>query len=98
ASGEISVLPAFPGNVFRPGGVVRPAFSFWEYEHGRWKCAVSSNQRHLDGIHFQFRLAMAAGGGACVCWKAEAIEDRAKRQYSHEEHGNVEVTQLRSGR
>ena len=50
------------------------------------------------GIHLQLRLAMAAGGSTRVPRKAKAVEDRAKRHESHEQHSQVKVTQLGRGR
>src|SRR3977135_1565405 len=47
-----------------------------------------------DGVDFELRLAMAAGGGSRVWCEAEAVEDRGKRQDGHEENGNVEVAEL----
>ena len=59
--------------------------------------SLRPSPRASYGIHFQLRLAMAAGGSACVRRKAEAVEDRAERHESHEQHSQVKVAQLRRG-
>lgn len=44
-----------------------------------------------DGIYFQFRLAMAAGGGARVRRQAKTIDDGAKRDHCHNQESEMEV-------
>jgi hypothetical protein len=50
-----------------------------------------------DGVDFELRLAVAAGGGSRVWWEAEAVEDGAKCQDSHEKDSKVEVAELGHG-
>jgi len=47
--------------------------------------------RRSDRIDLQYRLAVAAGGGACVRWEPEAVENRAQRKQRHEENSQVKV-------
>ena len=50
-----------------------------------------------DGVDFELLLAVAAGRRSRVLWEAQAVEDGAECQGTHEEDCEMEVAELRHG-